>query len=702
MSDEAFLFELYTEEIPSFYQIRAISDWSGKLLKQLKENLLEFSSIETGGTSRRIFAVIYNLKPNQISERKKIKGPPQEMCQKDGKNTPALTGFAKKAGISEEEVSFELWDGKMYATAEINTGGKTIHEVLPVIFENLIKTQAFTRSMRWGTSAITYARPLIQYVAMYGSKVLKFESEFWSMIKSSELPAGHFILGPEKINLNNSLQYIDALNKSGINVKPEERIEKIRKMLNEVAGNDSVIINEQLLDEVNFLVEKPVVIKGSFPHEFLKMPAVVILSEMEEHQKYFGLRSGASETLSNEFLIVANGNPNDAEALENIRKGNEKVLRARLSDGSYFFNEDRKKKLFERVIDLKRMVFHEGMGTIFDKKERIKEISKSLAVYIFPDVNGDKLIRACDLIKADLTTHLVYEFDHLQGEIGSIYAEMDGEEKEIATAIKEHYLPRNEKDGHPESKMGLLLSIADKIDNIIAGHILGKQPTASQDPLGLRRQTLYIIDMLIQNKIDLPLSQIFSQFIKDVYKITEDKKRSALTEEIVKFFKGRMATIFEKEDLDRKFINAALGTDNENMSQLFLILDVLRGFKDDERFIKVVDGFKRMNNIIKDFQTKNTALIPDVVKNIFELNEEKNLHEVILKFNEKRLALSGKSREEYEGVFSYLASIKPDIDHFFDKVMVMHENEKIRMNRLAVLNQAVEYVKNLINIEMLY
>jgi glycyl-tRNA synthetase beta chain len=711
MSGEAFLFELYTEEIPSFYQIRAIADWREKLLKQLKDNLLEFSTFETGGTSRRIYALIHDLKPNQVSERKKIKGPPQEMCQKDGPGgktmTAALAGFAKKAGIAENEVTFELWDSKMYATAEINTGGKTIHEVLPGIFENLVKTQSFTRSMRWGSSSLTYARPIIHYFAMYGSNVLKFNSGIWDMMKLADQPAGHFILGPEKVDFNNASQYAKAMEGAGILVNPQSRLEKIKTMLKESSGKDSVIINEKLLDEVSFLVEKPVVIRGSFPHEFLQMPEIVILSEMEEHQKYFGLRAGNSQALSNEFLIVANADANDAGALDNIRKGNEKVLRARLADGSYFFNEDRKKKLFERVDDLKRMVFHEGMGdgmkTIFDKKERIKKIAGIFADYVYPQINREKMLRACDLIKADLTTHLVYEFDHLQGEIGSIYAEMDGEDNEISSAIKEHYLPRNENDGQPQSKMGLLLSFADKFDNIISGHILGKQPTSSQDPLGLRRQTLYIIEMLIQNKISASLNKIFLDLITEVYKISDDKKRDSLTFELVKFLKGRMATIFEKKDLDRKLINAGLETDNDIILELFFTLDILREFKDDERFLKVVDGFKRMNNIVKDFRLKNSDNIPHVDKNLLELDEEKKLYEIIDKLNEMmHLHLSGKKREEYIEIFNYLASVKPDVDHFFDNVMVMHKKREIMLNRLAILNSAVVSIKKLINLEMLY
>ena len=703
MPDETFLFELYTEEIPSFYQKRAISDWREKLLVLLKENLLEFSNLETGGTSRRIYAIINQLKPCQATVRKKIKGPPQELCKKDGENTAAMTGFAKKAGIQPDAVSFEIWDGKMYATAEVNTGGKTIGEVLPDIFENLIKTQNFTRSMRWGNSSLVYARPVIHYYAIYGSSVLKFESGIWNNIPFASTPVGHFILGPNKVTLNGAADYINALMKSGITVNPEHRLGKIKDMLNKVAEKDSVIFSKKLLEEVNFLVEKPAVIRGSFPKEFLQMPPIVILSEMEEHQKYFGLQTGKSQTLSHEFLIVANADENDAEALNNIRKGNEKVLRARLSDGLYFYNEDRKRKLADRTDDLKRMVFHEGMGSIFDKKERIKEIATRLSSYIYPDVDHKKLYHTCDMIKADLTTRLVYEFDHLQGEIGSIYAEMDGEDTEVSCAIREHYLPRNESDSYPQKKLGLLLSISDKLDNIISGHILGKQPSSSHDPLGLRRQTLYIIEMLIQNRIILSMNQVLLDIIKTVYKINDEKKSFTLASDIVQFFTGRLATIFEKEDFDRKLINAILNSGGDYIYSKYLQLEALRTMKQDNDFLLMLATFKRMKNIVKDFLVKNPekTISGKVIEDLFELSQEKRLFEISQKLASLTLKISGNEKAEYEALFKYIASVKNDVDDFFDNVMVMHDNEKIKINRLAVLNVAVTSIDGLLNIEML-
>jgi len=696
------LFELYTEEIPSFYQIRAISDWREKLVLQLQDNLLECSSVETGGTSRRIYAIVHNLKPNQISGRKKIKGPPQELCQKDGKPTSALLGFAKKTGIGAEEANFEMWDGKMYATAEINIGGKAIQDVFPGIFENLVKTQFFPRSMRWGSSSMTYARPVIQYFAMYGSSILKFTSGIWEFISASQRPIGHFILGPEKVEFENASQYVAAMEKAGILVHPEIRREKIKKMLIEYASNESVVMNNKLLDEVNFLVEKPVVIRGSFSREFLEMPGIVILSEMEEHQKYFGLlqTAGSADSLSNEFLVVANGDSKDTEAMGNIRRGNEKVLRARLADGSYFFREDRKKKLIEREGDLKRMVFHEGLGTLYDKKERIKEIAKILSKYIYSDVNPAKMIRACDLMKADLTTHLVYEFDHLQGEIGSVYAALDGEDEEVCNSIREHYLPRNENDNPPQSKMGLLLSFADKLDNILSGFILGKQPTSSQDPLGLRRQTLYIIEMMIHNKINLSTTGLTQQLLA-IYGSFKVNNTNIL-KEIQEFFSGRLATIFEKEGFDRKLINAALDARSDRIYEMFLKLDSLRAMKEDENFISMMSAFKRMNNIVQDYCAKNDDAIPVLNEKLFELAQEKRLYEISQEIKNKTKKISGVDRQEYEDVFVYLASVKSDVDNFFDRVMVMHEKKDIKMNRLAILNQAVQSVKDLINIGMLY
>jgi glycyl-tRNA synthetase beta chain len=695
-----FLIELYTEEIPSFYQINQIEDWKETLQKILIQNLLEFHSISISGTSRRIYVLIHQLKEIQKSVEKKIKGPSENVCLKNGQPTNALLGFAKKAGVEFDKIIYEEIDGGKYATALSTEGGGNAMEILPGIFESLIKNQSFPRTMKWSNLPLTYARPIISYTVQYGTEKRQFNGGIWDIISYSKNPRGHFILGPDEIIISYASEYENLLQVAGITVNHKKRRDSIVEMLDSKRQTSQVIKNKKLLDEVNFLVEKPCVIRASFPREFLEMPDVVILSEMEDHQRYFGLQDENGK-LINDFLIVANANEDNHTGIENIRKGNEKVLRARLSDGSYFFREDRKKKLADRVDDLKRIVFHEGMGNLYDKKERLKKIALILKEYIYPDVNREVLLRTCDLCKADLTTHLVYEFDHLQGQIGSIYAQFDNEGEETVSAIFEHYLPRNVNDKFPEKPLGVLLSVSDKLDNIISGHILGKQPTSSQDPLGLRRQTLYIIDMLIQNKISMPLESI----LKPVLELYNDYKpgTSGLLPVLKEFFKGRLSTIFEKDRFDKKLINAALGTENDNLYELHLKLTSMRLFKEDENFLLMMAAFKRMNNIVSDFLVKNPGetKTADVNEKLFSQPQEKRLLEIALTLSEMIKNSGYQGKYTYDEIFRFLASVKKDIDDFFDNVMVMHDDNLTRINRLSLLRKSVTVLKSMMNIELL-
>lgn len=704
-----FLFELYTEEAPASYQEAAIVSWRQKLPQAALESGLSFQEIEISGTARRLYALIKGLAGLQETAQEELKGPPKEICFKDGEAAPPLIGFAKKAGVDPSEVYFTTIDSKEYACAKVTRGGGSAVETLGPIFEELIKKQKFPKSMRWGSKSITYARPILQYTARYGAENVSYSSEFWDNLLQVDTPLARMWPERKNLELKNGGDYESELQKEGVICNHEKRRAYIEKILAEAAGQESAIVPKHLLDEVVFLVERPVAVRGSFDAGFLELPEALILSEMNDHQRYFGLRNQEG-ALTNEFITIANGAFESPQAKENISRGNEKVLRARLSDGDYFFKEDRKRPLGERIDDLKRVVYQEGMGTLFDKKERLKKLAPSLleSSGFAPQVlqEGEKLERVADLAKADLTTLLVYEFDHLQGEIGAIYAKSDGEDPEVAQAIAEHYLPRHQDDDYPASPMGISLSIADKMDNIMAGFILKKQPTAAQDPLGLRRQALYVIEMIIRNKISFPLFEWLQGALSN-YKSDAASPYDAgeIEKQLREFFLARLATIFEKEGFDKKLINAALYSGDGDLYGLYLKLTALKEMRDNEEFAHLMEAFKRMNNILNDFFAKNPqAKLPaEPNTKLFDASapHEKELYEVALQLGESIAQLDTTQAESYRKVFQIMASGKRAVDGFFDNVMVMHDDESLRNNRLSLLQGVVLPVKNVLDISQL-
>ena len=462
--------------------------------------------------------------------------------------------------------------------------------------------------------------------------------------------------------------------------------------------NLNIIINTSVLKEVNFLVETPYVIVGEFKTDFLRLPDILIITEMEHHQRYFPLRR-KDGSLSEKFLFVANIKNDNPVTLQNIKLGNERVLASRLSDGSFFYDEDRKQSLFLYVDNLKKIVYQANMGSMFDKKERLKTLatlfvkSTGYATDSLFDIN-----RACDLVKADLTTNLVGEFDELQGEIGAIYAQLDQEPLSISTAIKEHYLPRFQGDLFPSTALGVVLSFVDKFDNIMAAFLLGKEPTSSQDPLAIRRQALYAIEILIQNRISLPLKDFLQEAIL-IY--TSNDIALDIPSKIWEFLRIRFITIFDKQGFDKKLINASLYTDNQDIYDISLKLVALKDIQHNEDFTNIMISFNRMYNIINDFCKKkhlslNTlAVIPNI--RLFEKEQETALWQ----FSQDLQAIPKNVEFFYEALFMKIASSKLIIDNFFNEVMVMCDDETIRLNRLQLLYACVSPIQVVFNLELL-
>lgn len=698
-----FLLELYSEEIPASYQKNLIEDAAKNLKQRFESENLVFTSIETGGTPRRFYLLLKDLNAFQKEFEEVMKGPPRNVCfDKNKKPTAALNGFAKKAGVEIGDIEFIVDKQKKleYASAKVKTGGKESFEVIIHELTEYLKQYRFPRSMRWAGHSMTYARPLYSWFSLFGSHPIDIRKwstdDLWQITEQRNTIKGHFILDESSLELKNASDYENLLQKKSIIVHPEKRKEYIRENLTKKAKeyNLEILIDEDLIDEVNFLVEKPEIISATFPVKYLDLPDIVIISEMQEHQKYFPARNNNKE-LSNRFFIVSNADASLGQ--KNIATGNEKVLNARLSDGQFFFDNDRKKPLADRINDLKSVLFMEGMGSLFEKKERLKKISALLVERLLWDRDNpeiDKINQAADLSKTDLLTQLVFEFEHLQGEIGRIYAHKDNVEPEIADAILEHYLPRHQDDSYPESNTGIILSLSEKLDNIFSGFATNKRPSASKDPLGLRRASIYFIDIIIKNKISLNLPELIED-LKNMYPETD-------TDEIWEFFRHRAITVLEAEEFDIRYIRSGLfATNAHNFYMVFLKLKALKSISHQGHFEDLMTAFKRMGNIIQKNKTSSDQIIP-VNESIIEKEEERALFTFYKELKEKLIASEAKQTlEEYLSLFQFISDSKPVIDTFFDNIMVMDENLQIRDNRISLLSCIVAEITRLLDLNEL-
>ncbi|MBS0619309.1 MAG: glycine--tRNA ligase subunit beta, partial [Spirochaetes bacterium] len=506
---------------------------------------------------------------------------------------------------------------------------------------------------------------------------------------------GHFILDKEPVVVSAATDYEKTFAAKKITVDVAARRALILDLLQTAARNEKLqlVENAALADEVNFLVERPAVVVGSFSADYLRLPDGVILSEMNQHQRYFGLRD-TNGRLSNKFLIVANADTVNATAAQNIRSGNERVLRARLSDGAFFFDEDLKRPLAARVDDLKKIVFHEGLGTY---REKVDRLAKFAAFFAEDSVAAATLAEAARLCKADLTTALVFEFDHLQGEIGAVYAARAGVPAEICNAIETHYLPRFQGDSLPSSRLAAVLSLADKWDNTLAAFILGKEPTASQDPFAIRRQSLYIIQILVAQKLSLSLGGLIVESLK-FYPTVEPQHATALQTKILQFFKARLVTIFESEGFDKKLTRAAIFSPSDDAYDLFTRASALKAIAEKDRtsFDALLTAFKRMANI----SDAEKSVAPLDTK-FFSEDSEKALYAFATRLHALVAAPANDLTAHYTAVFSEFAAGRSVVDDFFNNVMVNHEDAKMRANRLALLVHTLAAVKSCIALEEL-
>ncbi|HOP30254.1 MAG TPA: glycine--tRNA ligase subunit beta [Spirochaetota bacterium] len=679
-----FLCEIGTEEIPAGYIPVASASLKNIVNDKLIEGRIDFSGIEVYATPRRFAIMISDLAENQRSETVELKGPSaQAAYDPQGNPTKALQGFLKGNGLEPGDVAVKETDKGSYVFASKKLeSGKTV-DIIPGIIESLVQTLPFPKRMKWSDKKVTFPRPIRYFLLMFNDQVIPFEIEG---IKSGNLTRGHFVQYNRMIEINKISEYEDKLRENWVILDQNERKEIIRKGLIDAAQSAGGVLyeDEDLLDTVTYLVEKPHIIVCEFEKAFLEIPDIVLIAEMKEHQKYFAV-TDKNGKLMNKFLVTAN-NPEN----KNVIKGNVKVISARFTDAGFFYKEDAKIKLEDRVDSLRKVLFHKELGSIYDKIVRVGDAASILCDLLSLDAKtAEKIKRAVLLSKADLDTAMVYEFASLQGQIGRIYALNEGEDPEVAEAINDHYRPRFSGDKVPTGIVSIVLSIAEKIDNIFGSFSVGNIPKGSQDPYALRRQANAIVELIIRNNLKLQLADALAKASENY------KDGAALTGKIIEFINTRAKTIFTDDGFRYDEIDACMLEGNTDYVELHRRAESLNSFRKNDKFSELLLGFKRMNNILAGFRKDNKEYKLSFKEALMEEQAEKELHAFFSSKTGEMAKLISDS--QYIQLFELMTEAKPLIDAFFDKVLVMDKRIEVRDNRLSIIEGILGNFRSLID-----
>ena len=664
------LFEIGAEEIPAGFMPNILGQLKQLAETKLNDAHLPFESIATYGTPRRLALIVKGLADTSAEISERHKGPSASIAyDADGNATKAAIGFARGKGLDVADLVVE--DGYIYA--ETKTAGVPAKDIVTDMLPQLITGLNFPKSMHWGNLDAKFVRPVRWLVALLDEEVIPVE---FATVKSGNVTRGHRFLGADEITIKNPASYVETLKENFVMVDQDARRELISKQLHDIAAskNASIVWDDDLLEEINYLVEWPTALCGGFEESYLALPDAAIITPMKDHQRYFPLVDQDGKLLPM-FLTVRNGSDHSIEV---VQAGNERVLRARLDDAKFFFNEDRKKPLIDRQDGLTKIVFQEGLGNLADKTERLLKLGR-----VFGEECGlheDAAVvleRATELAKTDLTTGMVTEFTELQGVMGKEYALLDGESPEVAEAIFEQYLPRFAGDVLPQTEAGKVLSIIDKVDNIVATFSRGLIPTGSQDPYALRRQTIGILNILLGSEWNISLRPIFKASMELLNVPTE--KQDELLGQVEEFFTLRLKNIFLDREVPHHVIDLLLSNNELSVADAEGLVNALLANRIDEN-VELVQAYTRMYNLVKDVEY--TGVNSDLLKE----DAEKALFEAASKASEASLA--AWEANDYAAVVAVPATLVPAINKFFEDVMVMDKDEAIKANRLQLVRLA--------------
>jgi glycyl-tRNA synthetase beta chain len=665
-----FLLEIGTEEIPSRFVGPALEKMK-ELFTQLLASgrIASAGEIRTYGTPRRLVLHAPELDERQADVSKEVVGPPKKIAyDTDGKPTKAALVFAEKNNVSVDSLGTKSTDKGEYVVARIDEKGGDTTAWLSQAVPGFILSIPFPKSMRWMDKDIRFARPIHWVLALYGGATVDFQL---NGIKSGNVSRGHRFMSPGAFLVKDFKSYQLQAEPNFVVIDPEVRRQRIVKQVEELAKakNGAVLDDPGLVDEVMNLVEYPVAVMGSFNKDFLRVPKEVLITAMREHQRYFSVVDSQGSLLPY-FITISNTR---AEDMGVVQAGNERVLTARMSDAAYFFDHDMKTPLADRVEGLKKVTYQEKLGSVHDKTERVKKLAGHLASILKTDVKVVE--RAAYLSKADLLTGLVGEFPKLQGVMGSKYAVLSGEDPRVAAAIAEHYLPRFAGDELPKSLEGICVGIADRIDTITGCFSVGLIPSGSEDPYGLRRQSVAILSMLFDRGLHLSFASLTNEACKGHGLKKADQSR--IENETLDFLRQRLAGILITEGLRSDVVDAALSGAFDDPLVAREKVRALDAWRTSEDYRPLVTALKRAGNILpKDFSGS-------VKKGLLKEDAEKELFAAYSDIKDRVKDKTGLL--DFRGALADIASLRRQVDAFFDKVMVMDKDPEVKNNRLALL-----------------
>ncbi|MBI5353444.1 MAG: glycine--tRNA ligase subunit beta, partial [Chloroflexi bacterium] len=680
----SFLLEIGVEELPAGDVDAVQIQLRERIPTLLKELYLDYGNFRIFTTPRRIVLSIDSLSPNQPDREDLVKGPPADKAfDKDGKPTQAALGFARKNNLDPAALEAREIDGGKYVAAVVKQKGRPTPEVLVDALPKLVESIKFEKSMRWNESAVAFSRPIRWYVALLGDMVIPFE---YAGVVSGNISRGLRPYGSPDITIPSADKYFDVIREAGILLDKEERKASIVEQVNQAAAliGGEAIIDDDLLNEVTNLIEMPTAVMGGFNEEFLSLPTDVLISVMKKHQRYFPVRPSTQHatrnTLLPHFIAIRNG---DDIGVDTVREGNEHVLGARFADANFFVREDVKNPLDYYRAQLSGLTFHTKLGSMLDKSTRIENLVNELIPML--KLASDEAIfarRAAHLMKADLATQMVTEMTSLQGIIGGEYALRSGEHKDVAAAISEQY------QSVPQSKAGLAIALADRLDSLVGLFAAGLAPTGAKDPFGLRRAAIGVVQPLIEHDVDFDLAEA----VKKSSKTQPIEVKDEVQKQILEFITGRLKVVLNESGYKYDVVDAVLAAQSNNPAGTVRAVKQLSAWVGREDWSAILDGFARCVRILRSQTVDNGQWTVDESK--FIDKEEKDLYQAIQK------TVHGQPSTVNE-FLEIITKLIPSITVFFEKILVMAEDKALKENRLGLLQRIASLANGIADLSKL-
>ena len=663
-----FLLEIGTEELPAADLQSAIEQLQSSIPALFEELRLEYENFKVVGTPRRLAVYVKNLDSRQSDQTSLLKGPPANRAfDQDGNPTPAAKGFARSKGVSVDQLQKKEIDGGEYLVAEVHMESLPVSETLPDKLRQLIADMRFNKSMRWNASGVAFSRPIRWLVSLFDNTAIPFE---YAGLTAGNVSRGLRFSDADSFSLENAGEYFDFLSAQNIIADADERRKTIRTQVEELLNsvNADTDVDENLLDEVNNLVEAPTALMGTFNKKHLELPAEVLVGVMKKHQRYFPVYSKQGGLMPY-FITVRNGNE---ENLDIVAHGNEEVIQARFADAAFFMREDSSKTLEEMLPKLESLIFQPDLGSMLAKSKRVLKITKDISNDLgLSETESRYAERAAHLSKADLVTNMVVEMTSLQGTIGKFYALRDGEPKQVAEAIEDHYMPRQAGGKSPGSRPGLAIGIADRLDSLVGLFAVDMAPTGTKDPFGLRRAAIGLLQNLLELSIEFDLKKAIQAASKHQPVLVSEEHQSA----VFAFIIGRLQNMLLDEGYRYDAVNAVLAAQGENPAATLRAVKSIEQWTHEDAWNDILAAFSRCVRITRDLK-QSLAVNPDALA----LKETKDLYAGVEK------AQNALNKEKtLDNFFTEIKSLTPTINTFFENVLVMDKDEEVKNNRLAVL-----------------